>query len=211
MKLACFILICVLILGHSAKMLAQRSDSVAFTFDPREQRMTISLPAPEIYSFVERVQLWDNLFGENRQIISICDFGSRIRNEIQAGTFNDISVYSMTRKWDWKVTNAKVKCKFSPSDRRLRKDYLRPLWAPYDPDNSVTATYDWTLNNQNPFSRQSVRLNLINFPKLYFAIQLFSFIQIIDDFIRQIPTSYHINDQWKISYRKEMVVLSYTY
>lgn len=211
MKLACFILICILILGHSAKMLAQRSDSAAFTFDPREQQRTISLPAPEIYSFIERVQLWNNLFGENRQTITLCDFGSRIRNEIQASTFNSISAYSLTRKWNWKLTNAKVKCKFSPNDRRLKKDYLRSLWAPYNPENSVTTTYDWTLNNQNPFSRQSVRINLMNFPKLYFALQFFSLIQIIDDFIRQIPTSYQINDQWKISYRKEKVVLTYTY
>lgn len=211
MKLACLILFCILALGQSAKMLAQKSDSAAFNIGPQLQSKTLNLPAPEIYSFRERVILWNNIFGYNCENISNDDFAIRIRKGLQAELFNPLSTHSVIRKWDWKVTNAKIKCKFRPSDRRLKKDYLKALWTPYDPENAVTATYDWTLNNQNPFRRQSVRISLMNLPKLYFALQLFSFIQVIDDFIRQIPTSYQLNDQWKISYRKEMLVVSFTY
>lgn len=211
MKLVCFILICILVVGHSARMLAQKSDSVSFNFDPRERQLTITQPAPEIYSFRERVQLWDNVFDDNRQIMSTCDFAGRIREDIRTESLNSITNYSTAKEWNWKVTNVKTKCKFRPSDRRLKKDYLQALWTPYEYDRPVATSYDWTLNNQNPFSRQAVRMNLMNFPRLYFALQLFSFIQIIDEFIRHIPTCYQINEQWKLSYRKEKIVLTYTY
>lgn len=211
MKLLCLILICVLLLGYSAKALAEQNDSVLIAMGTTELRSRIEIPAPEIYSFTERVLLWENMFADRGQLLNSYDFGSRIRNDIREDGLMSLTSVCSPKEWNWKITNVKKKAKYKPSDRRLKKDFLQALWEPYDPENSVTPTYDWTLNNTNPFSRQSVRINLMNFPKLYFLIQMFSFVQIFDDFIRQIPTSYNLNEQWKISYRKEMVVFTYTY
>ncbi|MGL5318141.1 MAG: hypothetical protein ACRC9Q_05545, partial [Bacteroidales bacterium] len=199
MKLSCFMLICILLLGYSAKILAQKLDSGQKINRLTDANSEVTGIAPEIYSFNERVLLWENLFGENRQEITIAEFVSGVRAAIAGEELTQLEEYAKTHTWNWEVTNPTIVWKFDPSDRLLRKDFVRALQTPFNLLGDHSSMYDWTLNNNNPFNRQSARMNLINFPRLYFLVQMFSFFQVVDELIKQVPTSFSLNKQWKVS------------
>lgn len=211
MKLTCFILIIVLTVGYTAKMLAQKNDSISFSFETQEKRIEQNMPVPEIYSFIERVYLWNCLFSNEQLTNNTSDFGMRIRDEIKKESLNSLFKNNLPQKWNWNVTNFKKQAKFKGASRKEKKDYMLCLLNTHVPPYKVCGMFDWTLNNNNPFQRQQVRMNLLEFPKFYFFIQMLKFVNVLEGFIREVPSHYDINEQWRVSYRSDKIVLTYTY
>lgn len=213
MKLICLILLIIIMLGHSAKILAQKSDSIPVGFENDLKRLEDNMPVPEIRSFNERVYLWYALFSVNEITNNQAEFTSRIRGELKNMFAQDLlfKKNTYTYKWNWKITNVSYRPKFRGTSKREKKDYMREILNPYTPPYEIYALYDWTVNNKNPYQRQQVRMNLMEFPKLYFFIQMLKFINVLEGFIREVPTHYQITEQLKVSYRSDKIVFTYTY